>query len=424
MGKGKRTRARRRAANAASGGDRSPQVNIELASADMDLSTATVLVKPAVLYGDSVTVFSPCASMLKHAKGLADLSGSQRVALMLEVIQGVPNLRNQLDCDDETLKILRTLFASDTATRRRLTRALPRAVQTSLKELIDPDSATWRDMESAVQDSVDQANATELLAAVDAGVVGLEDVWETGTPAVVADSVRAASEAGTSSGEIDAMMDGFLARLVDMIGSPGRFPLLDPDAADLLRALRNEALVIADRSTVRRSTEVTAATSFMGFLPSFPDLPMDEVISLRGELKEPLARFRSEMARLARDFESEPPDRDFPFEVEDVWRSRVEPVLSDVREALAEHGLLREAASVARGDPSRLITEAGAVFAAGHTLTSSLSTAMCTALALAVPTAGVALRALEASSKGKRTARSSSMYFLHKLGEEAQARAA
>src|SRR5438477_28816 len=84
-------------------------------------------------------------------------------------------------------------------------------------------------------------------------------------------------------------------------------------------------------------------------------------VDLRRHLTAPLVRFRGEMGRLATEFEARSFDPGFSAEVEDAWRTRVEPALVDIREALAEHGLLREVASVALGDPRRLIAEAGGV---------------------------------------------------------------
>ncbi len=160
----------------------------------------------------------------------------------------------------------------------------------------------------------------------------------------------------------------------------------------------------------------------MGYLPYFPDLPMDEVLDLRRSLSKPLIRFRGALARLSRDFESRPIDEEFEVEVEDAWRLQVAPALADIREALAEHGLLREAASIALGDPRRLFTEAGGVLAAAHGELLSLSGILTAGLAAGLPLADVAGRALQQNRAGKRKARNSAFYFLHRLAQESERR--
>jgi hypothetical protein len=68
-------------------------------------------------------------------------------------------------------------------------------------------------------------------------------------------------------------------------------------------------------------------------------MPMDDALDLRGSLSRPLKRFRAAMARLSREFESRPIDD--AFELEDAWRRDVDPALQEIREALAERGLLK-----------------------------------------------------------------------------------
>jgi hypothetical protein len=55
---------------------RVPHAHVKIATADMDLHKAGALIKPAILYADQVTIFSPAASM---AAAIQDV-GSTRVA--------------------------------------------------------------------------------------------------------------------------------------------------------------------------------------------------------------------------------------------------------------------------------------------------------------------------------------------------------
>jgi hypothetical protein len=158
----------------------------------------------------------------------------------------------------------------------------------------------------------------------------------------------------------------------------------------------------------------------MEYLPNFVNLRMDEVIDLRSKLSSPLVRFRSEIARMSEEFEARPLDPDFAQEVEDAWRARVEPALLEIRETLAEHGLLREVASIALGDPRRLILEAGGVIAAAHGQILSLSGIMTAATAAAIPAADLIARAVAAAQSGKKGARRNAFYFLHRVAREAE----
>lgn len=160
----------------------------------------------------------------------------------------------------------------------------------------------------------------------------------------------------------------------------------------------------------------------MGYLPYFPDLPMDEVLDLRRSLTKPLVHFRGALAKLSREFESRAIDDGFDAEVEDAWRTQVAPALGDIREALAEHGFLSEAASIVLGDPRRLLVEAGGVVAAAHGDVLSLSNLLTAGLAAGLPLADIAGRALRQSREAKKEARKSAFYFLHRVSEEAAKR--
>lgn len=157
----------------------------------------------------------------------------------------------------------------------------------------------------------------------------------------------------------------------------------------------------------------------MGYLPHFSTMPMDEIIDLRRDIKQPLKRFRAAVGRIGRDSETRPIDESFAVEVEDAWRLDVEPALAEVRESLAEHGLLREVASVALGDPRRLLLEAGGVVAAAYGPVLSLSGALTAGAAVGIPTVDVAGRALQQHREERLKAKSSAFYFLHRVAEAA-----
>jgi hypothetical protein len=239
---------------------------------------------------------------------------------------------------------------------------------------------------------------------------------------VIADSLRRATGASTGTA-VDDMILGFTARIVEMLAEPRSFPLFDAQASGLVRALEREAAATPSSHAMRRGAEVSSAASFMGYLPYFPDLPMDEVLDLKKALAKPLIRFRGVLARMSREFESRPIDQEFEAEVEDAWRTQVAPALADIREALADHGLLSEAASIAMGDPRRLLVEAGGVLAAAHGDVVSLSGLVTAGVAAGLPLADVAGRALQQRRVAKRDTRKSAFYFLHRLAEEAIGRA-
>jgi hypothetical protein len=206
-----------------------------------------------------------------------------------------------------------------------------------LYEQLDGLGSVWRDqMPDAIAKAKETLGADELLVAVQAGAVKVGSLGDAPNADVIADSLRRAAGASTGS-SVDDMIVAFTARIVEMLADQRSFPLFDAQSSGLIRALEREAAVTPSPRAMQRGAEVSSAASFMGYLPYFPDLPMDEVLDLRKALERPLARFRGALARMSREFESRPIDDEFDAEVEDAWRAQVAPALADIREALSEH---------------------------------------------------------------------------------------
>lgn len=393
--------------------------------ADTGLRVATRLVKPALLYADRVTIYSPAASMMSAVAELGRVTDPrQQLLLTLEIVKEVPQLAGQLDVPDETLKQLKAFLTVDPRLVRRI--GALHSARDQIDQLYDQlgglDSIWQQQMPEAIAKAKDTLGADELLVAVQAGAVKIADLGDTPAFEVIADSLRRATGVSTGT-SLDDLILGFTARIVEMLGEHRTFPLLDAQSSGLVRALETGAALTPSPHALHRGAEVASAASFMGYLPYFPDLAMDEILDLRKSLSKPLVRFRGALSKLGREFESRPIDEAFEAEVEDAWRTQVAPALAEIREALAEHGLLSEAASIALGDPRRLVVEAGGVLAAAHGEVVSLSTLMTTGLAAGLPLADIAGRALRQSRDAKRDARKSAFYFLHRLGEEAARRA-
>ncbi len=405
-------RARRRSRTGPSPTGSSPKVHVKVACADMDLGQAAHLVKPAILYADSVTLYSPAAAL---AGAVFDVAGAMDTGRqwdhLLSIAESVPHLAKHLDAEPGSLRAAQELARLPVRERRRVLKAagVTEGVD-RIVESFDEVNAVWKARwPEALEQVAETLNAHELLVAVNAGAVRLAPLGSAPPTDLVASTLRAATGATDPPGSVD-LVGEFMSKLHEIIADPRAFPLLDADAAGLAQ------LVV---SSPARATEISLAVSLMDCLPAFPSLPMDEALDLRKALAAPLIRFRGAVARMSRTFESRPYDDAFRVEVEDAWRREVAPALADIREALAEHGFLREVASVALGDPRRLMAEAGGVLYAANGFVPSLSKLIDVGFAAGSVGVDVAGRALRRSTQVKREARKNAFYFLAKLDSEA-----
>ncbi len=341
----------------------------------------------------------------------------------MEIVDKVPSLANDLDLAPEVLEQVKVFMSVD----RRLVRQLGRVYGgqnqiEALYEKLDEFDDIWdKQIPQVLGEIRSNFGADELLDAMEDGCLGVADLGSTSTTDYVAASLRAATGDESEDGELDELIASFTSRLVEILTERRSFPLLDDASADLARALEQEGAQISKES-MRRGAAVSSAVSLMGFLPSFEHLRMDEILDLRTELRPPLVRFRGALATLSRQFEMRPIDDGFERELEDAWQEQVAPALVEIRETLADHGLLRETASIALGDPRRLIIEAGGVIAAGNGAVLSFPELMTAGFALGLPLADTVGRALAKTIEARREVRKNAFFFLHHLESEASRR--
>lgn len=407
---GKRGRRRAR--------DRGPDLHVKVLYAATDLRDIAPLLKPAVLYGDRVTVYSPAAFLVDAAAQFSELKTPlEQFDAIRELSEHVPTALPQIDMDEATLASFRQFLAVPRHVAMRRVRGTGSEDEIAeLQARIDQLQTMWEtEMPGVFRQIVDMTGADVLMTAIRSGTVEVAPL-STGESDPIADSLRAAAREAPGPG-IDPILSDFVNRVVDTVTDPGAYPLLDADSKGLVRSMETAMPAMG-----QRASEISAVAEFMSFLPSFPDLPMDEILDLRAEISAPLIRFRSAMVNLSRQFESRPLDDAFAREIEDAWREHVAPALAEIREALAEHGLLRSVASVATGDPRRILSEVGGAVALASTDLVSMSGLLTAGLATGVPLADTALRAVKAHLEAQRTARRHSFYFLHKVDDEARRR--
>jgi hypothetical protein len=399
-----------------------PGVHVCVVSASGNLADAAALVRPAVLYADKVTVYSPAAVLLGAALNLAKPgSREQRLRRLLDIGEQVPELAAQLTMSAETRQLLTLFLQNPTAMQAAMRAAgLPASEIRRLNEMMDSFDSTWdTSIADAVANSVEAVGGSELGVAIAAGAVEIAPLASTSQDGLVAGMLRAATGV-RDDGLSDDVVGSFVARVIEVLSDHRAFPLLDTEAAGLIRTLEGETDLPAPHKGPSRAVEIASAAAFMGYLPAFEQMPMDETLDLRRTIDAPLIRFRSAMTSMSESFSTRPIDDGFAADVEDAWRREVEPRLLEIRETLAEHSLLREAASVAMGDPRRLMMEAGGVFATAVGTRMSLSSFMTAMVSGGVPVADVALRALKDRNKGIDIAKQSAFYFLHEVGERAR----
>jgi hypothetical protein len=155
--------------------DPRPLVHAKVAYVDRDLAGASALVKPAVLYADHVTIYSPVASLVRSVYELRSIKKDHRRALVaLDLIRSVPSLGGQLDADTATLEQLRSVLSVDPRRTQRVAGRFGRGdvvyALGALREQLTALSHVWeKELPDAVAKIISMTEADELMLALDAG---------------------------------------------------------------------------------------------------------------------------------------------------------------------------------------------------------------------------------------------------------------
>lgn len=103
----------------------------------------------------------------------------------------------------------------------------------------------------------------------------------------------------------DRLVETFVDRLSSHLSSGHGYLLFDEPIASLTEAAVREGLFTPAEGPAGRSAQAMAASGLMGRLPTFPTAKVDEVLDIRDELAPSLARFRSAMVTISKNFTSE-----------------------------------------------------------------------------------------------------------------------
>jgi hypothetical protein len=307
-----------------------PQFNISLGTgvsgSGASLEAEVELLKPAVLYGDSVTLYSPIAAMLASVANLTTTDEGARIAIMRELLPIVGATPEQLAGLDQWAQL-----------RRKKRRSTPE-IQALLRarSLFAP---VWDQLGESAEQILEDAGADKIVGAISAGLLTLHPLLETSD---------------------DDLFESFLAHLAATVADPSTYPMFDQQVSGLLRAAVDEGKFSPTASGTSRSKQVTAAADFLGRLPNFSAATLDEILDIRTDLSAPLVRFRAAMVTVTAEIDASAIDPDFPGQVNDAWVETVAPAVAELKEMVGENRYLRELCNTASDKASALVAGAAA----------------------------------------------------------------
>jgi len=308
----------------------------------LSLETELRLIKPALLYGDRVTLYSPATSLVAMAAAIGELSEGERVDFLAQVIPAVSP-----DSSHETLLILNT-YRELRRTRRRSREQI--LLVERVRSQLD---AAWDMIRDRMEQMVTASGANELVPAMEAGLLDVDVLLK-----------------GEADFSPDRLLQEFLDRLAQSLTGDVAYPLFDDKAGSLVGSHVAEGLIVPTQSADARGRQVAAAAALMSRLPAFPGATVSEVLDIREELQDPLVRFRAAMVAVTRSLATRSYDVAFAGEVEQTYVDKVGPALLEISEAIQANRYLRQLLGQATTDMKTILT---GVLTFGLTRTSDMA---------------------------------------------------
>jgi hypothetical protein len=361
------------------------------------------LVKASLLYADTVEVLSLGNQMIRELNKFLAGDSTNLYGLLLSL-------------DDDALRHMNPDV--DLGQFRQVLPILATLESEGMRALadLDPEMSALAELADVFDEGQETANAAMAemreigeRMRVDSGVAELESALR--------QRLVRFNDKIDLGGDSDAVVGAFVDQLKRYLQDPTKFVLLDPTVASLARSLIDEGLVRVPERTVSNASEAVLGTGLVAQLPTFTDAPMDELLDLRRDLDEPLGRYRRKVSHLRGELRTGPFDEHIDAEIEAVWRTEVDPALKEIRQAMADHGLVREQLEAFGADLSEFVN--GSWLRAGLVIFSAnvfdLSTAVAASLTAGSAVAPTVVKGLLARQRGRSETRAHDLYYLYEV---------
>lgn len=303
----------------------------ESSSDGLSLAKDVELVRAAVLYADEVELVSPGAAILAALVEFAAGDDAQMIELMGSFDAQKLGQLGATGLPDNWLEAVKGMYVISAMNPELLTRLSGGAVgDTALdaaRNLRHTLAESMMQIRQVADRVLSDSKGIELVPAFRAGLLKL-------SPSGVSEE----------AGDVQDVVTGFVEILKQLLRDPKSHLLLDDDAASLVRSLVDEGHIEPSKTALNHAGRAAVGSGFITRLPAFTQAPIDELLDLRRDLNEPLSRYRKAVARIAAMLTGRAFDPELSAEIDDLWRTEVEPALYDMRQGFVEHGLVREIA--------------------------------------------------------------------------------
>ncbi|MCB9749092.1 MAG: hypothetical protein H6713_03695 [Myxococcales bacterium] len=364
------------------------------------------MIKPALLYADSVTLNSGGASLISSMIELENLADDDKVRL-------AANVSPYIFSQSEASALMQVIRA------RKNRRREPKLINAyeNMKRRITKE---WPKITTKIASLADLSKYRQLRGAIERGVLHVEVFGRKKSPAKHAAStlqnlIASSVEGKVSRNSIKPIYDAFVDAVIDSVKSPNTYPMLDPDIRGLVRSRLSAGDDAIPIGGVSRSKQAGVAFHLLSRLPGLQNVTLDEVISIREELNAPLQRFRAALIEFSDNVKHAAWHEGFEFDADRIFRKDVVPAVEEIKELLLNNKFSKHALNETL-TPVGLAGPISAILSPLKQLPDMLQFSLLATSAAAG--ASVLLRARQKMLEERVNIERNQMYFYYAAGEK------
>jgi hypothetical protein len=359
--------------------------NIRVGSAPtsgLNLQHDIDLVKSSILYADKVKLSSMKVSMFLLLAMTGDMTTKGFMAMLKECA-------GALGTDPGVMEM--AFLAYKNLSQKKFK---TRSEILALKSLEETLAKSKKEIRDKIEEILINSNMSELLPAVNEGILELEVLNVSGDDAV------------------HHYFDSISQELID-----GKsYLLLDDATSNLVSTAIRDKKVIPLPTSEARSKQASLSSNLLDRLPNLSNASMKDILEVRKELSKYLIRFRANINEFSNQISVAPWDTDFKNEIDGVYRNRVLPVILDIEEQIKSNSFILKMFKAATEKPLILpSTSALGMLVANATEVPKM---LSQAVAISAGLTAIAAESVVGWVNEKKSIEKSGLYFYYKATEK------
>lgn len=280
------------------------------------------LIKPALLYGDTTSLYSPHILILEHLDRQVSMTGEELFANLQSYKLGRPLTEEERSMTN-FLNHIQSLRDKPNKTRN------DQLLLMALSDYKDTiQEAHRKDITPQLDKFLRDTGYKQIRKAIKSGLLTVTRMLD--------DQNLVNYDRG------DALVRAYFRHIEQIMADPRSYPIFDEFSTDVVRALVADGKLPASVLSAPHAAQTGIASQLIRATPTFPKADVYDILDIRKELKKPLVKFRQYVVELGELTQAPVFGPEFEAAVQDLIISKIDPALAEIEEAIQSNKPLKK----------------------------------------------------------------------------------